>query len=145
MNQAILTLLSFQLWLEMERCYQRYCCRKTNGHRTGYFACSTCNDFYPEGYQQMYFTQNHDENTWTGTENDLYGASAAAFNVLMFTWQGIPMLYNGQEDGLDQRLAFFKKDPIKWGDYHKTPFFQNLCDLRHNNKALRVRARMVAN
>jgi alpha-amylase len=94
------------------------------------------NDFYPEGYQQMYFTQNHDENTWTGTENDLYGASAAAFNVLMFTWQGIPMMYNGQEDGLSQRLAFFKKDPIKWGDYARTPFFQNLCDLRHNNKAL---------
>lgn len=94
------------------------------------------NRYYPAGYQQLYFTQNHDENTWSGTETDLYGPAADAFNVLMFTWQGIPMLYNGQEDGLSQRLAFFKKDPIKWGDFGKTAFFQNLCDLRHNNKAL---------
>lgn len=94
------------------------------------------NQYYPAGYQQLYFTQNHDENSWSGTEKDLYGEAADAFNVLMFTWQGIPMLYNGQEDELTQRLAFFKKDPIGWSDFEKTPFFQNLCDLRHNNKAL---------
>ena len=92
--------------------------------------------YYPSGYQQLYFTQNHDENSWNGTEQELYGPAADAFNVLMFTWQGIPMLYNGQEDNLAQRLLFFRKDPIEWGDYAKTPFFQNLCDLRHNNKAL---------
>ncbi len=95
------------------------------------------NGFYPEGYQQVYFTQNHDENTWSGTERELYGDAAEVFDVLMFTWQGIPMLYNGQEDGLSQRLAFFKKDPIRWGQYSRTPFFQILCDLRNNNKALR--------
>jgi alpha-amylase len=94
------------------------------------------NNFYPAGYKQLYFTQNHDENSWNGTEEELYGPAADAFHVLMFTWQGIPMLYNGQEDGLSQRLAFFKKDPIQWKDYAKTPFFQNLCDVRHNNKAL---------
>jgi len=93
--------------------------------------------FYPEGYQQVYFTQNHDENTWNGTEGELYGEAAEVFDVLMFTWQGIPMLYNGQEDGLSQRLAFFKKDPINWGQKSRTPFFQILCDLRNNNKALR--------
>jgi glycosidase len=94
------------------------------------------NNHYPAGYQQLYFTQNHDENTWSGSEAELYGASAQAFNVLMFTWQGVPMVYNGQEDGLTQRLAFFKKDPIQWKGHSKTSFFQLLCDLRHNNKAL---------
>ena len=94
------------------------------------------NSYYPAGYQQLYFTQNHDENTWTGTANELYGPAAEVFNVLMFTWQGIPMIYNGQEDELSQRLSFFRKDPIHWGNYGRTPFFQNLCDLRHNNKAL---------
>ncbi|MEY3194836.1 MAG: hypothetical protein RIQ78_933 [Bacteroidota bacterium] len=98
------------------------------------------NTYYPEGYQQLYFTQNHDENSWSGSEAALYGASAQAFNVLMFTWQGIPMIYNGQEDGLSQRLAFFKKDPIRWNGYQKTPFFQMLCELRHNNKSLRAGA-----
>ena len=47
------------------------------------------------------------------------------------------MIYSGQEDGLDRRLPFFTKDPIQWGSFQKTPFFQNLCDLRHHNKALR--------
>ncbi|MBL7829132.1 MAG: alpha-glucosidase C-terminal domain-containing protein [Saprospiraceae bacterium] len=94
------------------------------------------NQFYPENYVQLYFTQNHDENSWSGTEQELYGDAADAFNVLMFTWQGAPMLYNGQEDGLSQRLAFFKKDPIKWNNMAKTPFYQALAELRHNNKAL---------
>lgn len=94
------------------------------------------NNYYPEGYTQLYFTQNHDENSWNGTEMELYGAAADIFNVLAFTWQGAPMLYNGQEDHLDQRLAFFSKDPIRWKSMDKTPFFQKLCDLRHNNRAL---------
>jgi alpha-amylase len=95
------------------------------------------NRFYPEGYWQLYFTQNHDENTWTGSESDLYGPAADVFNVLMFSWQGMPMLYDGQEDGMKQRLAFFEKDPIKWGNYSKTEFFQTLCAVKRSNKALR--------
>jgi len=94
------------------------------------------NGFYPTGYAQLHFTQNHDENSWNGTETELYGDAADVFNVLAFTWQGMPMLYNGQEDGLAQRLAFFSKDPIQWKNFDKTPFFQKLCDLRHNNSAL---------
>ncbi|MBN8676796.1 MAG: alpha-glucosidase C-terminal domain-containing protein [Chitinophagales bacterium] len=93
-------------------------------------------NFYPAGYNQLYFTQNHDENSWNGTETELYGAAADVFNVLAFTWQGAPMIYCGQEDGLSQRLAFFKKDPIQWKSYEKTSFFQKLCDLKHNNRAL---------
>ncbi len=93
-------------------------------------------EYYPKDYYQLYFTQNHDENSWAGHEQELYGAASDAFNVLMFTWQGIPMLYNGQEDGLAQRLAFFEKDPVKWKDYSKTVFFQNLCTLKRNNKSV---------
>ncbi len=92
--------------------------------------------FYPEGYYQLYFTQNHDENSWNGTESELYGPAADAFNVLMFTWQGIPMLYNGQEDGLSKRLAFFEKDPVPWANYGKTDFFRRLCQVKTQNKAL---------
>ncbi len=93
-------------------------------------------DFYPKDYYQLYFTQNHDENTWSGHEKELYGAAADAFNVLMFTWQGMPMIYNGQEDALSQRLAFFEKDPVQWKDFSKTAFFQNLCTLKHSNRAV---------
>lgn len=93
-------------------------------------------DFYPKHYYQLYFTQNHDENSWSGTETELYGASADAFNVLAFTWQGMPMLYNGQEDNLTARLGFFNRTPIRWKKYARTDFFQKLCALRHNNPAL---------
>lgn len=93
-------------------------------------------DFYPEGYYQLYFTQNHDENAHNGTEAELYGASAEAFAVLAFTWQGIPMIYNGQEDGLNQRLSLFEKTPIRWRKYAKTDFYSRLCALRHINRAL---------
>ena len=92
--------------------------------------------FYPEGYYQLYFTQNHDENAHNGTEAELYGPAADAFNVLEFTWQGIPMLYNGQEDNLNKRLAFFDKDPISWGAMDKTSFYQKLTGLRHKNQAV---------
>jgi glycosidase len=84
----------------------------------------------------LYFTQNHDENTWAGTDADLYGASADAFAVLAFTWQGIPMIYNGQEDHLVQQLGFFNHTPIRWKNYARTDFFQTLCALRHRNQAL---------
>lgn len=96
---------------------------------------SYLDNFYPEGYYQLYFTQNHDENAHSGTEADLYGAAADAFNVLAFTWQGIPMLYNGQEDELTQRLAFFEKDPIAWKNFAKTPFYQKLITLRQIGRA----------
>ena len=93
-------------------------------------------NFYPKGYYQMYFTQNHDENAHHGTESELYGASADAFNVLAFTWQGIPAIYNGQEDGLNQRLSLFDKTTIKWKKYARQDFFSRLCSLRHINRAL---------
>jgi alpha-amylase len=92
--------------------------------------------FYPNGYQQMYFTLNHDENTWSGTEKELYGNSADIMNVLAFTFQGIPMLYNGQEDGLNQKLAFFERDPIKWGIKDRSRLFRDLCALKSTCSAL---------
>ncbi len=94
------------------------------------------NDFYPKDYCQLYFTQNHDENSWAGTETELYGASADVMNVLAWTWQGMPMLYCGQEDGLARRLKFFDRDPIRWKKIGRTAFFQQLNDLKHNNQAI---------
>jgi alpha-amylase len=96
--------------------------------------------FYPPDYKQLYFTLNHDENTWSGTEKDLYGASSDVMNVLAFTWQGMPMLYNGQEDGLAQRLAFFEKDPVKWGVKDRTRLFRDLCALKTNCPAVQFNA-----
>ena len=92
--------------------------------------------FYPASYCQLYFTQNHDENSWSGAETELYGASAEVMNVLAWTWGGIPMIYSGQEAGNERRLRFFDRDPIRWKKHSRNLFFQRLNDLRHQNQAL---------
>ena len=45
-------------------------------------------------------------------------------------------IYTGQEAGLDQRLAFFEKDSINWGNYEWGPFFTLLLKLKEQNKAM---------
>ena len=90
---------------------------------------------YTRGYH-MNFTSNHDENTWAGTVKERMGAAADAMAVFVFTFEGMPLIYNGQEASLDKRLEFFERDPIDWGNYDKTSFYKKLTELKHNNVAL---------
>ena len=46
---------------------------------------------------RAWFTTNHDENSWNGTEYDKYGSMAPALAVFSATWNGVPLLYSGQE------------------------------------------------
>ncbi|MCB0375831.1 MAG: alpha-glucosidase C-terminal domain-containing protein, partial [Sinomicrobium sp.] len=79
----------------------------------------------------------HDENSWAGTINERYGASQKAFAAFIFTAYGVPMLYSGQEVGLDKRLAFFEKDSIDWSDpNHYQTFYTKLVQFRLNNPAV---------
>ena len=68
----------------------------------------------PAGTLAMNFISNHDQNSWSGTNTELYGDALKQFTVLSFMLPGIPMLYNGDEVGLPKRLEFFEKDPIDW-------------------------------
>lgn len=88
-----------------------------------------------KGYH-IYFTSNHDENSWQGTEFERMGAGHQALAVLAFTFDGMPLLYSGQEEPLKERLAFFDKDSISWKQYAYEKFFKTLFDLKQNNKAL---------
>ncbi|MEZ4908436.1 MAG: alpha-amylase family glycosyl hydrolase [Saprospiraceae bacterium] len=67
---------------------------------------------YPKEAYRMNFTTNHDENSWNGTVYERMGKAADAMTVLAFTWQGMPLVYSGQEAGLNKRLSFFDKDEI---------------------------------
>jgi glycosidase len=86
----------------------------------------------------MYFTSNHDENSWNGTEYERLGEGAKAYAVISATIPGMPLVYTGQESMLNRRLAFFEKDSIKWGDYPMTKFYSALLHLKQTNKALWV-------
>lgn len=91
---------------------------------------------YPRWAYQMQFTQNHDENTWNGTLSESFGAGAKAFVALTSTFNGMPLVYNGMESGLNRRLSFFEKDPINWGTYSEATFYKSLLTLKHRNRAL---------
>lgn len=84
----------------------------------------------------MNFTTNHDENSWNGTIAERLGEAADAMAVLAFTIDGMPLIYSGQEAGLNKRLEFFEKDTINWNLVTKKDFYTTLLSLKHNNQAL---------
>ena len=84
----------------------------------------------------MHFTSNHDENTWAGTVFDRYKDSHKTFAVLTATFDGMPLIYTGQESANDKRLKFFEKDEIDWKDYPYADFYTQLNQLKKRNKAL---------
>ena len=90
---------------------------------------------YDRGYK-MQFTSNHDENAWAGTEFQRMGDGAQAFAVLTATFDGMPLIYSGQESAVDRQYEFFKKDEIEWGDYKYGDFYKTLFDLKERNRAL---------
>ena len=91
---------------------------------------------YPDGAYRMTFTSDHDENSWNGTDRELYGDGADAMAVLAATLPGMPLVYGGQEDGLNKRLKFFDKDPIVWGRYRRAGLYRMLLALKHGHPAL---------
>ena len=91
---------------------------------------------YPAGAYRMTFTSDHDENSWNGTEHELYGQGAGAMAVLAATLPGMPLVYSGQEDALDRRLKFFDHDPITWGHFSRAAFYRHLFALKHAHPAL---------
>ena len=91
--------------------------------------------FEKDAYR-LHFTSNHDENSWKGTVEERLGKSKKAFAVLAATIEGMPLIYNGQEGGLNKRLEFFEKDTIEWGDWSMSDFYTPLLNLNKENEAL---------
>jgi len=81
---------------------------------------------------RMYFTSNHDENSWNGTEYEKYGLYVHALTVLSCTYiHAIPLIYSGQEIPNQKRLAFFEKDHINWDEnLSNYYFYQTLFEYR---------------
>lgn len=90
---------------------------------------------YKKGVK-MHFTSNHDENSWAGTVFERMKDNHKAFAVLVSTFNGMPLIYGGQEEPLDRRLEFFEKDDIGFKDYKYADFYTKLNSLKHKNEAL---------
>jgi glycosidase len=88
---------------------------------------------------RAWFTSNHDENSWNGTEYEKYNGIAKTLTVFSCTWNGIPLIYSGQELPNTKRLKFFDKDQIDWtGFYELNDFYKILLGLHATHPALRA-------
>lgn len=86
----------------------------------------------------MYFTSNHDENSWNKSDFGTFpGAVHAPFAVFTQTMAGtVPCIYSGQEEPVLKALAFFEKDPISFGKFQRAGFYKTLLELRKKDVAL---------
>ncbi|HSD64516.1 MAG TPA: T9SS type A sorting domain-containing protein, partial [Ignavibacteriaceae bacterium] len=92
-------------------------------------------NFDPDHYR-MYFTSNHDENSWYGTDFEEFGNATEEFIVLTTTFRSMPLIYSGEEAGLDHRLLFFDKDQIIWHSHPFAQIYSTLFNLKKLNLAL---------
>ncbi len=99
---------------------------------------------FPKDAIRLYFTSNHDENSHSGTEYERIGDAAKAFAVLCATWNGIPLVYSGQELPNKKRIRFFDKDTIEWTGKNDPiatglhDFYKKLLNLHSSHPALRA-------
>jgi len=90
---------------------------------------------------EAWFTSNHDENSWNGTEYEKYGALAKLLAVFSCTWSGVPLVYSGQELPNYKRLQFFEKDVIEWKpECELHSFYRTLFALKKTSPALQTDA-----
>jgi hypothetical protein len=91
-------------------------------------------DLLPPKACPAWFTSNHDENSWNGTEFEKYGDAYKMFSVFSMTYnQTIPLVYSGQEIPNKKRLKFFVKDPIEWNGLEMESFYKTLLHQRKMN------------
>jgi glycosidase len=95
---------------------------------------------YPRGALRLRFSDNHDQLRTTG-QAGLHAALAAS--ALMFTLDGVPLLYNGMEVGDTTESAapaLFERTPIQWEMAERRPgveaLYRGLAALRRAHPAL---------
>jgi glycosidase len=91
---------------------------------------------FPADSYRMTFTSNHDINSWRWSDTELYGDKFRAFATLAATLPGMPLIYSGQESGLDKKIAFFEKDAITWRGYRHGALYRRLMGLKARHPAL---------
>ena len=98
---------------------------------------SLLNDF-PQSSMHMSFTSNHDENSWSGSEQSRFGEALEAMMALTFVLpKALPLIYTGQEIGYDHSFAFFDKDAMpKFEPNEATERYRCLCEMKHSFSAL---------
>lgn len=90
---------------------------------------------YSQGFH-IQFTSNHDENTWNGTVMERMGAAHQTLAALTACFDGMALVYGGQEEPLTKRLKFFEKDDIGFENFRYKDFYTKLLQTKKSNKSL---------
>lgn len=87
---------------------------------------------------QMYFTSNHDENSWNKADYETFpGTVHAPFAVFTQTMaNSVPLVYSGQEEPVLRAIKFFDKDPMTFDKLERANLYTTLLHLRKRNAAL---------
>lgn len=93
---------------------------------------------------RMVYTTNHDVNgndgEGYGSQSTLYGDNENPLTVVTFTIPGVPLIYNGQENGYltNHTLNYFNDSKIDWSTSNPslTNTIKTLASLRKSNYAL---------
>jgi cyclomaltodextrinase len=96
---------------------------------------------FPRGALRMHFSDNHDERRAIARFGE---RGALAASALVFTMNGVPLIYNGMEVGDTTESgapALFEKLPIFWPNAERRPefprFYRQMTALRRAHKSLR--------
>ncbi len=84
----------------------------------------------------MNFVDNHDENSWNGTMKSRLGAAEETMTALSYLTPGMPLVYSGDEYGLDKSLKFFEKDSFTKVKGKQWEWRVKLGKLKNENIAL---------
>ena len=95
---------------------------------------------YPREAIRLSFTSNHDENSWSGSEQSRFGNALEVMTALSFLMPStMPLIYTGQEVGYDHSFQFFDRDPIPaelYKECRTTELYRRLTALKHSEAAL---------
>ena len=95
---------------------------------------------YPREAMRLSFTSNHDENSWSGSEQSRFGRALEVMTAMTFLMPStMPLIYTGQEVGYDHSFAFFDRDPVPeelYKEGYATELYRRLADLKHSQRAL---------
>lgn len=84
----------------------------------------------------MNFITNHDENSWNGTVKERMGKASETMLAFTYALPGMPLIYSGQEYGMDKRLKFFENDSIPKTKGEFWDIHVKLGNLKNENLAL---------
>lgn len=91
---------------------------------------------YPHKALEIFFTSNHDENSWNGTEFEKYGLYTKALTVFSYFYPwSVPLVYSGQELPNLKRLMFFDKDFIEWNELPQLNEFYSILNQERKSLA----------